>query len=59
MYITRTSTISGIERTLDIPVTDEDLVAVNLGSVPPYISTEDLQYILYGNTAEDLKKREE
>jgi len=53
MRIKRTSVISGIERTRDIPVNPEDWVQYQMGYVSieeamPYLSNEDKEFIISG-----------
>jgi hypothetical protein len=58
MRITRKSVISGIERTLDIPVNPEDYVAWLQGygaiqELMPYLNANDREFILSGITSEE------
>lgn len=58
MKITRTSTLSGIERTLDIPVDPEHLILWQSGSMPiqdamPYLSDDDREFIISGITSQE------
>jgi hypothetical protein len=58
MYISRKSVISGISRTLYIPVNPEDYLAwkAGIGSVQeimPYLNDSDREFILSGITADE------
>lgn len=58
MQITRKSVISGIQRTMDIPVNPEDFMAWqagygNIQDLMPYLSLEHREFILSGITAEE------
>ena len=57
MKITRTSMISGVERTLDLPVTQEQIAAWEAGTLiqeaMPQISADQREFILTGITAEE------
>jgi hypothetical protein len=58
MQITRKSVISGIQRTMDIPVNPEDFMAWqaghgNIQDLMPYLSTNDREFILSGITADE------
>lgn len=57
MFITRTSTISGVERTLDINVTDEQLANWKNGAfiqdAMPHLSAEDKEFLKTGITPEE------
>lgn len=58
MQITRKSVISGIQRTMDIPVNPEDFIAWqagygNIQDLMPYLSLEHREFILSGITAEE------
>ena len=53
MKITRTSVVSGVERTRDVPVDPRDLMAWQAGTgsiqmVMPYLSDSDREFILSG-----------
>lgn len=57
MKITRTSVISGITRTFDIPVDPEDMAAykngTNIQYAMPYLSDNDREFILSGITPDE------
>jgi len=58
MQITRKSVISGIQRTLDIPVNPEDFIlwqsgVGNIQELMPYLSADHREFILSGITAEE------
>lgn len=57
MMITRTSMLSGITRTMDLPVTQEDYDAWMKGALiqnaMPYLSADDREFIMTGITAEE------
>lgn len=58
MQITRKSVISGIQRTMDIPVNPEDFMAWqagygNIQDLMPYLSLAHREFILSGITAEE------
>lgn len=57
MMITRTSMLSGITRTMDLPITDEDYEAWMCGELiqnaMPYLSDDEREFILTGITAEE------
>jgi hypothetical protein len=58
MRITRTSTLTGVTHTRDIPVKPEDLGAWLVGgmliqSALPYLSAEDREFLLSGTTPEE------
>jgi|TARA_R110000803_G_scaffold190104_1_gene252602 hypothetical protein len=58
MLITRKSVITGIVRTLDIPVNPEDYAAWKSGldsiqDVMPYLNDSDKEYILSGITTKE------
>lgn len=58
MQITRKSVISGIQRTMDIPVNPEDFMAWqagygNIQELMPYLSLDHREFILSGITAEE------
>lgn len=57
MLITRTSAISGIKRTKDIPVTDEQMSAWKNGTLiqkaMPNLSIDDREFLMTGITAEE------
>jgi hypothetical protein len=58
MLITRKSVISGIERTLDIPVNPEDYIAWLDGNgaiqdLMPYLNAADREFILSGIISEE------
>jgi hypothetical protein len=55
MQITRKSVISGIQRTMDIPVNPEDFIAWQAGhgaiqDLMPYLSDDHREFILSGIT---------
>lgn len=60
MKITRKSQLSGIERTLDIDVTPEQIAAWEQGALIQYampnVSLEDREFILSGITKEEWNK---
>lgn len=59
MKITKTSQLSGITRTLDIPVKEEDLLEYEEGSprkiqdIIPYLSNDQREFIMSGITSEE------
>lgn len=58
MQITRKSVISGIQRTVEIPVNPEDFMAWqagygNIQDLMPYLSMDHREFILSGITAEE------
>lgn len=58
MLIKRKSVITGIERTRDIPVNPDDMIAWETGScniqdVMPYLNDNDREFILSGITPEE------
>jgi hypothetical protein len=58
MQITRKSVISGIQRTVEIPVNPEDFIAWqsgygNIQDLMPYLSMDHREFILSGITAEE------
>lgn len=58
MLITRTSMISGIKRTIDIPVTEEQLQSWQNGSMViqaamPNLTPDQREFILTGVTADE------
>lgn len=58
MKITRQSIISGIERTLEIPVDPEDFIIwqsgqCNIQEIMPYLSDDHREFILSGITPEE------
>ena len=57
MKITRTSIFSGVSRTLDIPVTEEQLREWNNGmliqEVMPNLSADQREFLITGITAEE------
>ena len=57
MKITRTSMISGVERTLDLPVTQEQLDAWTAGTLiqeaMPQLSADDREFVMTGVTPEE------
>lgn len=60
MQITRKSVISGIQRTMEIPVNPEDYMAWqagygNIQDLMPYLSLDHREFILSGITAEEWK----
>ncbi len=58
MYISRTSVISGINRTLNIPVNPDDYLAWKAGvgnvqELMPYLNDNDREFILSGITSDE------
>jgi hypothetical protein len=58
MLITRKSVITGVERTIDIPVNPEDFVTYQAGygsiqDVMPYLSDDHREFILSGITTDE------
>jgi hypothetical protein len=58
MQITRKSVISGIQRTMEIPVNPEDFMAWqagygNIQDLMPYLSRDHREFILSGITTEE------
>lgn len=58
MMITRKSGLTGVERTLDIPVDPRDLETWERGLVPiqlaiPYLSLDDREFLMTGVTPEE------
>ena len=57
MRITRTSMVSGIERTLDLPVTEEQFAAWKSGTLiqraMPNLSADEREFIMTGITDEE------
>lgn len=57
MLVTRTSMLSGIKRTLDLPVTDEQCAAFERGALIqhafPDLPADQREFILTGITAEE------
>jgi len=57
MLITRKSRISDIERTIDLPVTEEQMFNYNNGMLAqrafPHLSASDKEFIITGITAEE------
>ena len=60
MKITRTSMFSGVTRTLDLPITEEQIEAWNAGTLiqeaMPQLSAEDREFIMTGVTPEEWAK---
>lgn len=61
MMITRTSPVSGITRTRDIPVTESQLQAWQVGKMliqkaMPHLSADDREFIKTGITSEEWDK---
>ncbi len=61
MRIKRTSVISGIERTKNIPVNPEDWAQYQMGHVSitdamPYLTDADREFIISGITPEEWKE---
>ena len=60
MKITRTSMFSGIERTLDLPITEEQLSAWTSGTLiqeaMPELSPDDREFVMTGVTPEEWAK---
>jgi hypothetical protein len=58
MLITRTSTITGQEHTLDLDITPDQLVRINTGieliqNIVPHLSPSDREFIMTGITDEE------
>jgi hypothetical protein len=57
MQVTRTSMLSGIKRTLDLPITDEQVAAFRAGALIqhafPDLPADKREFILTGITAEE------
>lgn len=57
MMITRTSMFTGVERTLDLPITEEQLSAWKDGTLiqdaMPKLSADEREFIMTGVTAEE------
>ena len=57
MRITRTSIVTGVSRSLDLPVTQEQLDAFNRGTLLqnafPHLSASDREFIKTGITSEE------
>ena len=57
MKITRTSMFSGIERTLDLPITEEQLASWKAGTLiqqaMPELTADDREFIMTGVTPEE------
>jgi len=57
MNITRTSMFSGVERTLDLPITEEQVTAWKSGTLCqnafPQLSADEREFIMTGVTAEE------
>ena len=58
MRITRKSAISGVERTMDLPVNPEDYISWvagygNIQDLMPYLSDNDREFILSGITSDE------
>ena len=58
MQITRTSAITGVQRTMIIPVNPDDFLAWqegygNIQEVMPYLTDEHIEFILSGITADE------
>lgn len=58
MLITRTSTITGQEHTLDLDITPDQLVRINNGieliqNIVPHLSPSDREFIMTGITDEE------
>ena len=55
MKITRTSTFSGVERTIDLPITQEQLTAWTAGTLiqeaMPQLSADEREFVMTGVTA--------
>ena len=60
MKITRTSGFTGIERTMDLPITEEQLEAWHNGqliqNVMPHLSPDQREFLMTGVTAEEWDK---
>ena len=61
MEITKTSLLTGISRTLEIPIEEEDyndyLEGESLDLVAPYLTKEDANFIKTGITTDDLEQQ--
>jgi hypothetical protein len=61
MKITKTSLLTGIKRTLEIPIEQEDyndyLAGESLDLVAPYLTKADADFIKSGVTDEDLEQQ--
>jgi hypothetical protein len=58
MLITRTSTITGQEHTLDLNINPDQLVRINIGieliqNIVPHLSPSDREFIMTGITDEE------
>ena len=57
MKVTRTSVLSGVTRTLDLPITEDDLRAWNGGMLIqdacPDLSDDEREFIMTGITSEE------
>lgn len=57
MKITRTSVVSGVTRTMDLPITEEQYSAWQNGDLiqnaMPHLSVEQREFILSGTTQEE------
>jgi len=57
MKITRTSMISGVERTLDLPITEQQIAAWISGTLiqeaMPQLSAEEREFVLTGISSEE------
>ena len=62
MEITKTSLLTGITRTLEIPIEEEDyndyLEGESLDLVAPYLTKEDANFIKTGITTDDLEQQD-
>ena len=62
MEITKTSLLTGITRTLEIPIEEEDykdyLEGESLDLVAPYLTKEDANFIKTGIATDDLEQLE-
>jgi hypothetical protein len=61
MLVTRKSTISGQENTLDLDITSEQLFRVNTGveliqNIVPHLSPSDREFLITGITSEEWDK---
>ena len=57
MKITRTSMFSGVERTIDLPITEEQLAAWKGGTLiqeaMPQLSADEREFVMTGVTSEE------
>lgn len=57
MQLTRKSSLTGLEHTMDLPITEEQLADFNRGTMVqdafPHLSADQREFILSGITAEE------